>query len=63
MSLRIVPPGTENKPSAALTPPPSKYKRPTRVDHDLKCPFNSFKDCYQDNCACWDTYRLMCSRK
>lgn len=63
MPLRIVPPGTENKPPVAPTPPPNEYKRKTRVDHDLKCPFNLFKDCYQDNCACWDTYRLMCSRK
>lgn len=63
MPLRIVPPETENKPPVAPVTPPSECKRKTRVDHDLKCPFNSFRDCYQDNCASWDTYRLMCSRK
>ena len=46
-----------------ITPPPSEVERSTRVDRILRCPFNAFSECYQDNCACWDTYRLMCSRK
>ena len=42
--------------------PPIRPKTPTRLDYDVKCPFNSFRDCYQDRCACWDVHKLMCIR-